>query len=1069
MLAANVFDLTMQKTSFVGNTPNCAIVFRDESNPPVKLLVSSYIADSEFGFGVASYKSLSYAGGLSLGFVQTSYTVYVNISNVALYNNIGMAWGDFVVSIDELSCNYTTIHAEKIRISNGLRYTGLAGSTGLSVHGISQNCISLNQENHKIQFQYTVHIVDSYVQNIVNTAVYVGQPREKSNLRVKFKNLSIICSNEPEYVNTGMLIINMLSMVLERVNFSYSKFSSINVKNSKITIHSASILENEGFGSVVLWKSDVTFLGDTVFAQNYGHRKGAIYAYSSTLTFQGKVEFVKNTGYDGGALALYAGSQIVMGKDAHIKFIGNHAKHFGGAIYVDNYVFADNDLEVYDEQIISCFYKLVDTLNTSIVLENNTAEYAGSALYGGWIDLCDIDSKSNYGRSSKQFDSLFQVNGSQLDHSCIASNPLRVCLCVDSQPECSITQYSTVAYPGTTIKIPAVAVGQRFGIVPSTVHSDLMNGTHPKIQDWQHTQKVGKGCTNLTYTIMSPSQMELTMVMEVENLDTPDRDVMQAAKKLSKNLLNTDLYLTTNLLINIKILPCPLGFEYDNTSMTCTCDSKLAENEINCSIDTQTVWRKRSFWITTAEESGEVIVHEHCPFDYCKPESFDLDLEYPDEQCAFHRSGILCGACQHNLSYVFGTSACRECSSLWALLWVPVIALAGIALVVFLIVLNLTVSVGTINGLIFYANIVRANHATFFPPNTTNSFLNWFIAWINLDLGIETCFYSGLDAYIKTWLQFVFPLYIWFLVIIIIVLSHYSTLAAKLSGRNAVQVLATLFLLSYAKLLQVLITAFSSTTITHSDGHQQTVWLYDGNINYLEGKHAVLFTVALLVLLFLSIPYTALLVFTQYIQLKSKYRIFRFWVPKLKPLLDAYTGPYKNKYRYWTGFLLLVRVALFLVFAANVLGDPGINLLVIVICTAGLFVHLSISGGVYKAQHLNFLEYFFLFNLTTLSFATLYVRLAGGDQKVLIFTSVSASFTVFACIVVCHIAVVIKSTQLWKVIRERLNSRGVSQKVDNSRRERSTSDREGGAAKVEMKPLFLNFNELREPILEYCN
>ena len=116
-------------------------------------------------------------------------------------------------------------------------------------------------------------------------------------------------------------------------------------------------------------------------------------------------------------------------------------------------------------------------------------------------------------------------------------------------------------------------------------------------------------------------------------------------------------------------------------------------------------------------------------------------------------------------------------------------ALAGIALVVLLIVLNLTVSVGTINGLNFYANIVRANHATFFPPNTTNSFLSWFIAWINLDLSIATCFYNGLDAYVKTWLQFVFPLYIWFLVITIIVLSHYYTLAARLSGRNAVPVL----------------------------------------------------------------------------------------------------------------------------------------------------------------------------------------------------------------------------------------------------------------------------------------
>ena len=74
-------------------------------------------------------------------------------------------------------------------------------------------------------------------------------------------------------------------------------------------------------------------------------------------------------------------------------------------------------------------------------------------------------------------------------------------------------------------------------------------------------------------------------------------------------------------------------------------------------------------------------------------------------------------------------------------------------------------------------------------------------------LGIETCFYNGLDAYVKTWLQFVFTLYIWFLVITIIVLSNYYTLAARLSG-NAVQVLATLFLLSYAKLLRIIITVF---------------------------------------------------------------------------------------------------------------------------------------------------------------------------------------------------------------------------------------------------------------------
>ena len=62
---------------------------------------------------------------------------------------------------------------------------------------------------------------------------------------------------------------------------------------------------------------------------------------------------------------------------------------------------------------------------------------------------------------------------------------------------------------------------------------------------------------------------------------------------------------------------------------------------------------------------------------------------------------------------------------------------------------NLTVSQGTINGLVFYANIVRGNQAVFFLPGDTN-ILTAFIAWLNLNLGIGTCFADGLNGYWKT-------------------------------------------------------------------------------------------------------------------------------------------------------------------------------------------------------------------------------------------------------------------------------------------------------------------------------
>ena len=1010
MLVRNSFDLTLNRTSFVFNKPNCVIMFKDGTNFPVKLHVSSYIADSNFTFGRSN--SRVYGGGLSLIFTQASYTVYVNITNAALYNNIGRYWGSFCMTIDEWSCKYTVVRAEKIRCSN-YRYSFQPAMLGFAVwERASDISVSPDQDNQSLQFEYTLIILDSYFDTSLGIMAAVNVEGRKK-LRVKFTDVVIEGKSDDGLV--GLRISNMSLVTLKRMRVFTCKHIPIQVTNSKITMSDSLVAENEGafLGVVQLWKSQVTFLGNTVFTKNYVHNgPGVFYAHSSTLIFQGTVEFVNNTGYNGGALALYAGSEIVIGRHAHIKFIGNYAEHFGGAVYIEN----SNHHVLSEVYNIFCFYEL-DTSNTNIkphvVFENNTADSAGSALYGGWIDFC-VDPKKTF--MKLDFDSLFQVNGRELDPSIIASNPLRVCLCIDSKPECSITQYNTVAYPGTTVQIPAVAVGQRFGTVPSTVHSGflyaLMDGIHPEIKDWQHTQKVDKHCTKLMYTLMSPPQVKLTMKVKVERSDISDvivTNIINNTLILKNKTMDPDLLYITDFKISIEMLPCPLGFEYDNTSMMCTCDSKLVENEINCSIETQTVWRKSSFWITTAEESGEVIVHEHCPFDYCMPDSFDLDLEDPDEQCAFHRSGILCGACQHNLSHVFGTSACRDCSSLWALLWVPVIALAGIALVVLLIVLNLTVSVGTINGLIFYSNMVRANHATFFPPDTTNSFLSWFIAWINLDLGIETCFYNGLDAYVKTWLQFVFPLYIWFLVITIIVLSHYYTLAARLSGRNSVQVLATLFLISYAKLLRIIISLLQSTELDYPNKSVRKIWLYDGNVDYLKGKHIPLFIAALLLLL-ISFPYTALLIFIQHLQHWSNYRVL-FWVKKLKPLFDAYTGPYKDRHRYWIGLLLLVRIALFLIFSMNIRGSANINLLAISVTVLLLFMHLAVTGGVYKKLYLNIIEYSFFLNLGILASATLYTTITGQGQTAVAYTSVSIAFVLFIIIVVFHILTKLKSTQ----------------------------------------------------------
>jgi hypothetical protein len=315
--------------------------------------------------------------------------------------------------------------------------------------------------------------------------------------------------------------------------------------------------------------------------------------------------------------------------------------------------------------------------------------------------------------------------------------------------------------------------------------------------------------------------------------------------------------------------------------------------------------------------------------------------------------------------------------------------------------LNLTISVGTINGLTFYANIIRAQHTTFFTPDISNSFLSKFIAWLNLDIGTEMCLYDGLDSYVITWLQYVYPLYIWLIAAIIIILSHFSSRISKLCGKNAIQVLATLFLISYARLLRVMIAVFSFTWITYPDGYKKAVWLVDGNYEFFKGKLIPLVLVTIIFVL-LSLPYTFTLLTIQFLQKMSHYPVL-FWVHRLKPFFDAYTGPYKSRHRYWTGLLLVARLILLIIFSVNQSNNLSINLLAIITVSVVLLGWLSSANWVYASPLNNFLEIIFLGNLGLTSAAVLFNVSNGKSSPVAIYLSTSIAFTLLTFIIFYHI------------------------------------------------------------------
>ena len=258
------------------------------------------------------------------------------------------------------------------------------------------------------------------------------------------------------------------------------------------------------------------------------------------------------------------------------------------------------------------------------------------------------------------------------------------------------------------------------------------------------------------------------------------------------------------------------------------------------------------------------------------------------------------------------------------------------------------------------------------------------------------------------------------LVLSLYIVSRYSTRATTILGKNSVSVLSTLFLLSYIKLLPFIITIFSLTAVEYPDGSTVHIWGFDGNIGYLSPKHIPLFLFALAIVFLLGLPYTAVLLSAQWLRTQT-HRKGLHW---LKPFLDAYYGPFKDKHHYWVGVLLVVRGVLFIFFAYFFAVENNVNLLVTVISSFSL---AALPGAsVYKVVYFAVLENSFFLNLGVLAAGTLYIRLVGGSQEALVTTSVGIAFLEFIGITAFHAYhfVIVPVGNKWKdFVKARIDNR----------------------------------------------
>ena len=667
---------------------------------------------------------------------------------------------------------------------------------------------------------------------------------------------------------------------------------------------------------------------------------------NSKLTINGSLTVSNNRGINGGGMSLYGNSHLEIYPNSNLTFIGNHAANKGGGMY----------RESRKIETVCNIISIPNTTNVSFYFINNTAA-AGDDIYGTVFTsrICSIDM------------SIFKTNIKYL------APPAYVCFCTNNYSNLACPQNMTRLYkfPGQKIYFN-VSITDYNGNITTGLIIRYLNDTYID------TIQIGLKCTEIYYTAtVNSSAVNYT--------------------------LNTYLlsYLLSELTIPFSILPCPIGFTY--THGICTCSSSITAENVTCHIETLQIFHKGQLWIGPYDTSftfnadqpnhhNICLINEQCLL--CNPSNVSFMLNDTDPQCQQHKSGTLCGSCTTGYSLVLGSNECMECTTNYNMALIILFAFMGIALVVLLIVLNLTVSVGTINGLLFTANIIKLYQPVFLGNQISVPFFSQIISWLNLDFGIKICFYNGMDRYVKEWLQFVFPFYVWAIIIVITLICRVSSKISKLVGSNAVPVLATLLLLSYTKLLRTIVTVLHKRDITlhcHNSSHQLTVWYEDPTLQYAKGKHLYLFSFALIVLVLFCLPYTLFLLlnplFEKYL---TKYRLCSF-LYKIKPVLDAYSGPMKDKYRVWPGLLLVARtpVLLSVTFAENLI---QFHSLLLSILLSVLVVILTCFQCVYNNRLHDFIETWFIFMLTAM------VALAMASDSVR-YTTIwyNVSIGVFTC------------------------------------------------------------------------
>ena len=931
---------------------------------------NSYCANSVYGDSNTEkhLNPILASAALSVFYTNKTYQAQVLIQNCKFLHNVGNTAGSVLI----VHYHSTEYDSTEIINSTFLRKYVLANIDKCS--GSAEFSLILKNVNrHQKESQHRIlRILEITFHTYINSktlldmthrqgSVYFGVfGQTTGNTTVHILCSRVNCSNNKavSYRQGVCFTIDGTSHKNLFVEFESVTLSDNVILSSTSATSSSGIITSNGANLII----SGTKQGQSLFQNNFG---SVFHGIDTNISLCGYVTFKGNRALSGAAINLQSNSHLHFMKGSKTSFEQNQAATFGGAIYA-----------VVNKMNEKCafIFNTEDYHDTNITFLNNSALNGGSSIYASPIFNCSIDESSKLIKRIEHYNKWFNFKQQSYPQLNMSTKPSKLRTVADKNKQ------KINVFPGEKFDV-CLSAEDAFGqnvYASVTIHIALQaKDFHSSVfLQYKNTQQVvseGINCTNLTLSFHSFSKHWTT--------EPITKDIV------FQLISNQDISVT---LYSVSLYKCPLGFSLHESSGSCGCSEalyyiqKYTSIRVECDIQTQTFTRLTNSWAGVIMKDNHSIfaISSYCSIGYCQAndklryfysnimngitlkETHSITAK-ESPQCVYERDGPLCGQCSNGRSAVLGSYKCYHCSDttnywLFSLLFI----IAGPILICLLYTLKLTLSSGTLNGIVFYANVMNCGKSHILiagshgrVESTFGEVMAGFLQFLNLDLGFPLCFYRDMGEMWKPGVSLLFPIYLLLLAIIIIILSHYSTWLSNRISHSSMQVLVTVIHFSFAKLLLSIIQVFSYISLFTSEGIMR-VWYHDGTVLFLQdSRHLVLVIVCSLIVFPIVIFYLAFLLFTKsFSKYSAKCSLY------LRPIHESIHGPFKEGKECFFVIRLLTLILICLAhFSEIAFGIQTANIVTILLLVIVLIGQITFTP--YKSRVLNLLDNWSLINL----------------------------------------------------------------------------------------------------------